>query len=258
MVPEQISTVSQGALDACLVDAWGRVFVLSERTEIGRQPEGAGISIHQASISRRHAVIERNEVGAFIFSDLGSTNGSRISHRKVVEPVALVSGDLIYVGFVGFYFVTPLPPLRGAGSMVMSHTTASRLAIRNDDDFPSFEHTDAYSQETLPIKIIEATGGGGGFVDIAGKQIQISVVQLELLSLLMNRMIRDKERPIAVRGYIHSSEILAAVSWDTAHPSDNHVKQLVRRLRRSLARSGRNDLIESQQGLGYRLSVIPR
>jgi len=85
----------------------------------------------------------------------------------------------------------------------------------------------------------------------------VSMVQLELLQLLVARMLNDRSRPVAVRGYIHSSEILAAVSWDTAHPSDNHVKQLVRRLRRSLARSGRDDLIESQQGLGYRLSVIP-
>ena len=74
----------------------------------------------------------------------------------------------------------------------------------------------------------------------------------------MKRMAADRGRPVAVRGYVHSSEILAAVSWDTAHPSDNHVKQLVRRLRRSLARSGRDNLIESQQGLGYRLSVVPR
>jgi DNA-binding response OmpR family regulator len=111
--------------------------------------------------------------------------------------------------------------------------------------------------ESVAIESIEVTGGGGGFVDVAGTQVQISMVQLELMKLLMKRMERDRARPAAVRGYLHSSEILAEVSWDTAHPSDNHVKQLVRRLRRSLARSGRDNLVESQQGLGYRLSVRP-
>jgi DNA-binding response OmpR family regulator len=60
-----------------------------------------------------------------------------------------------------------------------------------------------------------------------------------------------------VRGFVRSSELLASLSWDTARPDDNHLKQLVRRARRSLARAGIADVIESRHGFGYRLRIVP-
>jgi hypothetical protein len=253
MVPEQISMTKQGSEDGCLVDAWGRIFCLGPQTELGRDPEGFGVAIHQGSISRRHAIIEQQPDGGFSLRDLGSTNGTQVGHRLVENKVLLTSGDHLLLGTVGFYFISPRPALR-SGRIEVQTISQSKAAGQG---FASYEPTDLNEMESLAMNVIEATGGGGGFVEVSGEQIQISLVQLELLKLLMKRMVRDRARPAAVRGYLHSSEILAQISWDTAHPSDNHVKQLVRRLRRSLARSGRDDLIESQQGLGYRLSVLP-
>lgn len=255
MVPEQILMSAQGEENACLVDAWGRVYGLADRTLMGRDPEGFSIAIHQASISRQHALIEQDAKGSFTILDLSSTNGTEVAGRDLLGKSTLVSGDLIFLGSVGFYFLCPRPSLRS--SSVEFSTLSGAATQAGQPAYRSVEATDLNDLESLAISIIEATGGGGGFVDVAGTQIQISMVQLELMKLLMKRMERDRARPAAVRGYLHSSEILAEVSWDTAHPSDNHVKQLVRRLRRSLARSGRDNLIESQQGLGYRLSVRP-
>ncbi len=255
MVPGQISMRKQGGLDACLVDAWARIYGLSEVTELGRESEEGGIAIHQASISRKHAVLRRESEGNYSLCDLGSTNGTQVGHRFLDEKTLLVSGDLIFLGSVGFYFVSPRPALVSGAVAFATMSVPARTPDANA--YPSFEGTDLNDLETVAIQLIEATGGGGGFVDVAGTQIQLSLVQLELMKLLMKRMERDRAKPAAVRGYLHSSEILAAISWDTAHPSDNHVKQLVRRLRRSLARSGRDVLVQSQQGLGYRLSVRP-
>jgi hypothetical protein len=255
MVPEQILMSGQGDGSACLVDAWGRIYGLGNQTTMGRDPDGFSIAIHQASISRNHARIDQEPDGSYSLIDLKSTNGSHVGNTLVQDKMTLASGDLIFVGSVGFYFLCPRPSLRSSS---VEFSTLSPVAVKGSaDDYKKAEVTDLNDLESVAIEIIEATGGGGGFVDVAGTQVQISMVQLELMKLLMKRMERDRARPAAVRGYLHSSEILAEVSWDTAHPSDNHVKQLVRRLRRSLARSGRDNLVESQQGLGYRLSVRP-
>tara|TARA_R110002096_G_scaffold299503_5_gene494101 strand:+ start:6978 stop:7886 length:909 start_codon:yes stop_codon:yes gene_type:complete len=258
MVPEQILMDQPGDRNACLVDAWGRVFRLGKHTSIGRNASGCGIAIHQGSVSREHATLEYEDAGTVYFRDLGSTNGSVVANRSVRDSIELVTGDLLFIGSVGFYFVSPVPAL--ASSRLSVGTMSANAVAETPADFSNadYESTDIKEPAELDLSTIEATGGGGGFVCIEGRDVQVSMVQLELLQLLMKRMAADRGRPVAVRGYVHSSEILAAVSWDTAHPSDNHVKQLVRRLRRSLARSGRDNLIESQQGLGYRLSVVPR
>jgi DNA-binding response OmpR family regulator len=112
--------------------------------------------------------------------------------------------------------------------------------------------------DEMRVRIASATGGGGGFVQIADTSIQLSMAQLQVLQLLIERMKEDEETPFAARGYVHSSELLGAVSWETPHPTENHLKQLIRRLRKALTKSGRDDLIESRQGLGYRLGILPK
>jgi DNA-binding response OmpR family regulator len=90
-----------------------------------------------------------------------------------------------------------------------------------------------------------------------GKRVQLTTTQFELVQLLHDRMAEEKQQPDAVRGFVRSSELIARLSWDTAHPSDNHVKQLVRRIRRALIKAELGNLIHSQHRFGYRLRVIP-
>jgi DNA-binding response OmpR family regulator len=70
-------------------------------------------------------------------------------------------------------------------------------------------------------------------------------------------MYTEVGRDERVRGFVRSTELLASLSWDTARPEDNHIKQLVRRVRQALARASMGDLIESRHGFGYRLRVRP-
>jgi hypothetical protein len=107
------------------------------------------------------------------------------------------------------------------------------------------------------FRLLEPSSGGGGLVQVEGQTLQLTMIQFELLALLENRMRQEGAVPAAVRGFVSSHEILASLSWDTRMPDDNHLKQLVRRVRRSFDRAGLPSPIESRQRFGYRLSFVP-
>src|SRR5206468_11938772 len=105
------------------------------------------------------------------------------------------------------------------------------------------EHSNAGRPEWR-CRMNEPTGGGGGLVEIDGKQVQLTTTQFELMALMIRRMASEAHQPALVRGFGRSSELIADLSWDTREPSENHVKQLVRRVRRALIKSEIGDLIE--------------
>jgi hypothetical protein len=127
-------------------------------------------------------------------------------------------------------------------------------------DPPPAEDATAQVLAVLPhaeVDLVEPVGGGGGFLVIDGVRVQLSSIQFELMRLLAHRMLEQEDQPELVRGFIRSSELIPELSWDTAHPDDRHLKQLVRRLRRSLSAADVADLVEARHGLGYRLRVVP-
>jgi DNA-binding winged helix-turn-helix (wHTH) protein len=128
-----------------------------------------------------------------------------------------------------------------------------------DDDVGEFgeERTDIGLPE-MRFRLHEPTGGGGGLIEIDGKQVQLTTTQFELMALMIRRMAAERHQPELVRGFVRSSELIADLSWDTREPSENHVKQLVRRVRRALLKSEVGDLIESRHRFGYRLRAIPK
>jgi FHA domain-containing protein len=62
---------------------------------IGRASDN-GLVIHDSRVSRHHARLQARR-GALVFTDLGSTNGSRVNGSRVAE-VALGEGDQIEIG----------------------------------------------------------------------------------------------------------------------------------------------------------------
>lgn len=73
---------------------------LNEAMQVLGRDDSADIAVADASISRRHASIERTEQGYWI-SDLGSTNGTFVNEKRV-DRSPLVPGDRVQLG--GFIF----------------------------------------------------------------------------------------------------------------------------------------------------------
>jgi hypothetical protein len=162
--------------------------------------------------------------------------------------------------------VNQLPPPRIARTQTttlgplphLQRSVAAASAPASDANaFEEEEHTDV-GLPAMRFALHEPTGGGGGLVEVDGKQVQLTTTQFELMALMIRRMADEKHQPELVRGFVRSSELIADLSWDTREPNENHVKQLVRRVRRALLKSEIGDLIESRHRFGYRLRAIPK
>jgi pSer/pThr/pTyr-binding forkhead associated (FHA) protein len=257
IAPEQIELHVVQPTVSALVDRWGRPQRLEVQTQVGRKVEGGGLAIFDASVSRHHATV-RLQDGVWSVRDLESANGTFVDGRLVEQPVPLHNADQVRFGEVGFFFladISGLPPPRP--SRTMSRT------IRPMDVASTQQPVEPPRRSTggLPVlafELHEPTGGGGGLVEIEGKRVQLTTPQLELVTVLVERMLTETDRPEPMRGFVPSSELMTTVSWDAPDPGDDHVRQLVRRVRRLLVKAGIDDVIESRHGYGYRLRATPR
>jgi hypothetical protein len=74
----------------------GETFTLEgEKVAIGRSPE-CEIFLDDVTVSRRHAVVARQDDGFYI-NDLGSLNGTYVNRRRV-ESAKLSDGDDVQIG----------------------------------------------------------------------------------------------------------------------------------------------------------------
>ena len=266
IMPEQIQPHSSRPTMAALIDIWGRPHRLDPRTLVGRQVDGQGLAILEPSVSRHHAhlTLDNDE---WTVRDLGSANGTFQDDKLIANPVPVHEGDRVRFGHIAFYFVedvTRLPPPRLGRTMtatirptdVMNPATTAVVKTLLEP-LEEEERTDV-GLPVMSFKMHEPTGGGGGLIEVDGKQVQLTTTQFELMALMIRRMAGEIHQPELVRGFVRSSELIADLSWDTREPSENHVKQLVRRVRRALIKSEIGDLIESRHRFGYRLRAIPR
>lgn len=259
-IPEQVQRHGSGSTDAALVDVWGRPHLLAPQTLIGRSVDGGGIAILEVSISRHHARIELVD-GVWMVRDLASANGTFIDDLPIEGAAVLHPGARVRFGQVTFYFLPGGARLKpqvvdAATALIPCLTAEGSGQIHVGREFEE-ERTEP-GLPLISLKLHEPTGGGGGFVELDGKRVQLTATQLELVSLMVRRMTADSGAPPLVRGFVRSSELIASLSWDTTEPNENHVKQLVRRVRRALMKVAHGDLIESRHRFGYRLRAIPR
>jgi hypothetical protein len=266
-MPEQIQLHGARPTMAALIDIWGRPHRLDPRTLIGRQVDGQGLAILEPSVSRHHAhlTLDNDE---WTVRDLGSANGTFQDDKLIGAPLAVHEGDRVRFGHIAFYFVEDvarLPPPRLGRTMTATIRPTDRMAGSVVNAAAALRLGSVVDEDStevgLPVmsfKMHEPTGGGGGLIEVNGKQVQLTTTQFELMALMIKRMAGELHQPELVRGFVRSSELIADLSWDTREPSENHVKQLVRRVRRALIKSEIGDLIESRHRFGYRLRAIPR
>lgn len=220
MVRQQIVAVAEYESEAALVDQWGRAYVLGTSTYVGRVATTNDLRILDASVSRQHARIVRIH-GVWSVLDLKSSNGTYVNRERVTEHV-LAHGDRIAFGIVTFYIVFDIE----------RHPDVSTI-------------TSIRSSSPLPDMIAR--------LGVEQVSTRLTTTQLELVHILARRMQDEAHLPWMVRGFVRSSELLGVLSWDARCPRESHVKQLVRRVRRTLVRLGLGDLIESRHRFGYRL-----
>ena len=65
-------------------------------------------------VSRKHAMIQREENGRFNLLDLGSSNGTFLNGRKIHTPITLQNGDCIGIGSTRLLFHQETTPARPA------------------------------------------------------------------------------------------------------------------------------------------------
>src|SRR6202045_4493975 len=74
---------------------------------IGRSPKSP-FRLDSPKASRRHAIINLQNVGEFWLIDLGSSNGTFLNKRRVHQPVQLCDQDQIAIGDTVFTFRQPM------------------------------------------------------------------------------------------------------------------------------------------------------
>lgn len=79
---------------------------LGGNCSLGRSPRNS-VVLESPKASRRHAIINLQDVGEFWLIDLGSSNGTFLNKRRVHQPVRLSDRDTITVGDTAFTFRQP-------------------------------------------------------------------------------------------------------------------------------------------------------
>lgn len=100
---------------------FGASFPLLPRTTLGRS-SGCTIQLLDEKVSRVHTVVEQRD-GRWVLEDQGSSNGTGLNGRLLLEPTVLSPGDEIAIGNNLLLFEPPLqilPDLQGAGAVVVA------------------------------------------------------------------------------------------------------------------------------------------
>lgn len=243
MTPEQIRRFGRDVTSSVLVDQWGRAHPLDKRTTIGRALDDNVLTILDATISRRHATLELRGNHWMILDD-GSVNGCYVEGQRVDGETQLRDGQRIQLGDIRFFFVDQSAAYHvdASAAPVLGSHTARGVLLKAAEPEPPPPHR-------ITLEVREPTGGGGGIATIDGKSVSLTLPQLELLQLLYERAQQGGD------GFVHPIELIRRLSLDSSDPTEDHIRQLVRRLRRVLYNAGINGLIESGYGVGYRLSL---
>src|ERR1051325_1751332 len=103
--------------------------LLQGNCSLGRSPSNR-VVIESPKASRRHCIINVQNVGEFWLIDLGSSNGTFLNKRRVHHPVRLSDQDQIIVGDNLFTFRQP-------GEITNEYqTTSAERTIREIENVP--------------------------------------------------------------------------------------------------------------------------
>lgn len=93
---------------AWVVNIEGYEIELKVKFTIGRESQN-DYPIYEPQVSRRHAMIVREQNHEFWIMDLGSANGTYVNEKAVQKPLKLCNGDQILIGNHLLIFKKSLP-----------------------------------------------------------------------------------------------------------------------------------------------------
>ena len=186
---------------------------------IGRDSSNDIVIEHRLA-SRRHARMERDEVGCYI-RDLDSTNGTYLNGKRIQGLASLRNNDEVWVADTVIVFRDPEATMKGTPPPVVLH----RMVTQDN--------------EVLRV-------------DNAAKEVYIKAERLDppltakefqLLELLYNR-----------RGEVVSKDEIAQHVWDYEVYDYNAIDALIYRLRQRIEHDPSSpEFIVTVRGFGYKL-----
>lgn len=94
---------------AAWLDVGDRQLPLVGKTfSLGRAKDN-NVVFTSAKVSRRHALVHSQGGAEFSLVDLGSSNGTHLNGRRVIQPIALQHGDVIQIGEQSLVFHLQTP-----------------------------------------------------------------------------------------------------------------------------------------------------
>lgn len=241
LTPEQIAARrATGA--ATLIDPWGVGWAVGAPTTIGRVLADCDLTLLHASVSSRHARLERAGT-AWRVVDLGSKNGTYVDGVRI-EAAQLADGAQLRLGEVDLYFVDRALA-GGAAPTGPGRTAPSR---RDRLVFSVAVTTPAGTRVELSQRI------EGGVVQVGGVRVELARLEFHLLQLLTEAR---RDAPSAELAYVPWSVVADRLEFRSYDADSENVRELVRRVRKKLDLAGVPDLIESRHGVGYRLAAAP-
>ncbi len=100
--------MSNAALAAWL-DVGDQQFPLVGKTFSLGRAKGNNVVFGSAKVSRRHALVHAQGGSEFSLVDLGSSNGTHLNGRRVIQPIPLQHGDVIQIGEQNLVFRLEMP-----------------------------------------------------------------------------------------------------------------------------------------------------
>jgi len=86
-----------GVATVWLENAEGRRWPVAATCSLGRSATN-DIIIDDGKVSRRHALVHKQDNAEYLVIDLGSGNGTYLNGRRVVQPTRLANGDMLQLG----------------------------------------------------------------------------------------------------------------------------------------------------------------
>lgn len=178
----------------------GGVLILDGGSTLIGRDEGMDFQLHDPSVSRRHALIERSG-GAYIIRDLGSSNGTFVNGMRVHE-TELLPNDRVRIGDTLFRFTdrgaethsdeTPEERaalvLAGDDAGIVGGVRMELLGARIDRIAPTnltvaIEGESGTGKELVAREIHEKSGRRGEFVAINCAALAPNLIEAELFGV---------------------------------------------------------------------------